>query len=466
MVVYDDQDVIIIAPYQLKLQDAEVDPQHWVFFKCISNHPITGDPLPYARGLVEVSNGIFCRKDVSAYGGALFTAGDPNVDNGCGGGAVLMGHAFERTDDPPRICLTDFALGERYRTLYITAGESKYVGADAVLANMKLKKLTATDGAKLNAVAIGLDEYGDIPYEYESIQLNTFHNLRFCFGTNERMVLENTGILRLPVNGPSGGLKIGNDVTLYRSDQDVLKTDDNLIVGGSNLNINPPSGSSSLSLQIGGSTKAYFTHDGSKGYLSANGDLEINISGSNIRVMGSKYLLPENPNGGSIGNGTYYWGSINSNYMCLVGNQKYVYPLTANTGSCGTIGNYFYSTYANHFYGKQSHLFGCEIEKSDLPIERKFQTFESAEECLRHELTKEWKHTHYSESKPGKIICVCGKEADTPCPEHVDEWNDIYTLNLSDMTQASAMLVVKLLDEVADLRSQIDLLKSGEVKVD
>jgi hypothetical protein len=55
-----------------------------------------------------------------------------------GGGAVMIGKAYERFDDPPRICLTN---GD---TLYITAGTSVGVGADAITANLKVKDLTAT----------------------------------------------------------------------------------------------------------------------------------------------------------------------------------------------------------------------------------------------------------------------------------------------------------------------------------
>ncbi|PVX26296.1 MAG: hypothetical protein CW691_01840, partial [Candidatus Bathyarchaeum sp.] len=57
-----------------------------------------------------------------------------------GGGAIQLGQGFEREDDPPRINLTD--SGDH--TLYITSGSSLSVGADAILANMKLNDLTAT----------------------------------------------------------------------------------------------------------------------------------------------------------------------------------------------------------------------------------------------------------------------------------------------------------------------------------
>ena len=63
-----------------------------------------------------------------------------------GGGAIQLGRGLERPDDPPRINLTD----EVYKTLYITAGSSETVGADDVLANMKLKDLSVTGTFDLN----------------------------------------------------------------------------------------------------------------------------------------------------------------------------------------------------------------------------------------------------------------------------------------------------------------------------
>lgn len=99
-----------------------------------------------------------------------------------------------------------------YDTLFLFKNDGK------TPAHMHLGKLFATGGAKLNAVAIGMDEYGDIPYEYESIQLNPVHNLRFCFGTNERMVLENTGVLRLP----DGVVQFASDTRLARVNDGVL----------------------------------------------------------------------------------------------------------------------------------------------------------------------------------------------------------------------------------------------------
>jgi hypothetical protein len=50
-------------------------------------------------------------------------------------------------------------------------------------------------------------------------------------GTNNavRATITSAGQLQLAVSGSSGGLKIGDDVNLYRSEQDVLKTDDSFV---------------------------------------------------------------------------------------------------------------------------------------------------------------------------------------------------------------------------------------------
>lgn len=248
-------DVVIVAPDQLKLQDALINPQHWVNFVCLSNHPITGDPLPYARGLVEISNGIFCRKDVAAYGGVFMTASNPSVDYGTGGGCVQIGHGFQRSEtwnppaDPPRINLTD----PGFNTLYITAGSSLPPNTiDSVLANMKLRDLTAngavnfndinarlyrdvnsirvqtpsaggliveqnlwsnalavgttigangritgSDGVVGNGVAIGCAPFGSLSWPYESIQLASYHNLRINFGSTEKYMFGNNGTLQI-----------------------------------------------------------------------------------------------------------------------------------------------------------------------------------------------------------------------------------------------------------------------------
>ncbi len=49
------------------------------------------------------------------------TASDPNKWGGCGGGAIMMGHAFTSVSDPPMIVLSDSSNG--YNTLWIKQGD-------------------------------------------------------------------------------------------------------------------------------------------------------------------------------------------------------------------------------------------------------------------------------------------------------------------------------------------------------
>jgi hypothetical protein len=314
MVEYN-ENVTINAPYKLILKNTD---SWWVDLRCLQN-------VIDAPGILEVSGHIKCLKDIAAYGGALMTASAPGST---GGGAVNMGHGWEGSTDPPRINMTD----DGYHTLYITAGSSVGVGADAVLADMKLKKLTATDGAKLNAVAIGRDEYGDIPYEYESIQLNPAHNLRFCFGTNERMMLSNAGRLELPVPGSSGGLKIGGDVNLYRSDTDILKTNDSFAVGEyasiSSLGdaiFNSVKGTSSsgaikagdeLTLAWGGDYGVINCHNRHLKIVTGSGkNMYLDADGAYIYISIGNALLPEGANAVNIGTNILYFGSVWANYL-------------------------------------------------------------------------------------------------------------------------------------------------------
>lgn len=53
--------------------------------------------------------------------------------------------------------------------------------------------LTASKGAKLNAIGIGAQPHGTVPYPYETIQLSSGHNLRICFGTKQRLLLQHNG---------------------------------------------------------------------------------------------------------------------------------------------------------------------------------------------------------------------------------------------------------------------------------
>jgi hypothetical protein len=73
--------------------------------------------------ILTIDRGMMCKKDISAYGGALMTCGDPSRNSGCGGGALQMGHAFTDTSDYPAIVLTDAPSSRGgYNTLMLKQG--------------------------------------------------------------------------------------------------------------------------------------------------------------------------------------------------------------------------------------------------------------------------------------------------------------------------------------------------------
>jgi hypothetical protein len=141
-------------------------------------------------------------------------------------------------------------------------------------------------------------------------------------------------------------------------------------------------------------------------------------------------------------------------------------PQTVNTGQVGNSGLYFYAMYSNWFYGKNNGLFGCERSKSGEEWAHEFSTREQAEEYLTHEITKTKYHVEYDLKTEDKIVCTCGKSVFTPCPEHMDEWADKYTVNTGKLVQASSFLVLELDEEVARLRVEVDDLRSqlNEIK--
>lgn len=57
--------------------------------------------------------------------------------------------------------------------------------------------LGADGGARLNQIAIGAAVHGALTWPYETIQLNPAHNLRFNFGTEQRMMLGSDGRLQM-----------------------------------------------------------------------------------------------------------------------------------------------------------------------------------------------------------------------------------------------------------------------------
>ncbi|MBN1357418.1 tail fiber domain-containing protein [Candidatus Bathyarchaeota archaeon] len=126
-------------------------------------------------------------------------------------------------------------------------------------------------------------------------------------GTNNavRATITSAGQLQLAVSGSSGGLKIGDDVNLYRSEQDVLKTDDSFVcnnIAGNGAIFNSVKGTYS-----GAAVKAgdYITlsWDATYSKITAHGrHLQLNTDvGKNVIVyrdlsVGGKIYINSDPN--------------------------------------------------------------------------------------------------------------------------------------------------------------------------
>lgn len=82
--------------------------------------------------------------------------------------------------------------------------------------------LTTTNGAVLNGVAIGTEEYGQLPYPYETIQLRSDHNLRISFGTTQRFMLARTGNFYIYFNNGFWAFQDDGNLVKYRNDGTAL----------------------------------------------------------------------------------------------------------------------------------------------------------------------------------------------------------------------------------------------------
>ena len=104
-------------------------------------------------------------------------------------------------------------------------------------------------------------------------------------------------------------------------------------------------------------------------------------------------------------------------------------------------------------------MFGCERSKSGQEWSHEYTTEFDALEYLTHELTKTKFHITYDQKDDKKIICTCGKSVENPCPEHIDEWNDKYTVNTGKITQATGLVVLEQSAKIAKLEMEIVSLK-------
>jgi hypothetical protein len=337
--------------------------------------------------------------DVMVYGSIAATC-DWYRNKSTGGGAIIIGHGWTNAGDYPLLMLTDWPQGNT-GTPY----------------NKLLLKYSATCAKPTNGVS-ALD-WGHL--ELGCLNANGYINV----GTSK------DGISRfITIQGPNAS---GQTATLnLESTYNYVK-----VTYGGNFSIGSYYG---IDFYTNTSNNSSPTMN-----LSTNGTLSIYNSGV------TKASIDNSGNMGIAGTLT-----INGNGVAAAN----VLPLSYNTGYVGTSSLYYAYMYMNNCYAKHGYNFGCEISKSGQIWERDFQTKTQAEEFLTHELTKERRHITYDLQNKGKIICTCGKSVDNPCPEHIEQWNDLYTINTTKLLEATSCLAFEMNSELAKLQN--DNLKLNE----
>jgi len=320
------------------------------------------------------------------------------------------------------------------------------------------------------------------------------------------MVINTDGQVQIPTQSASAGLLIGQDVQLFRSGSNTLCIPDFVNIdppsGNGKLDIRTKSDDAILNLVSGGDLKATFAYDTSSGstWLSAFSNSttysELHLVGSSIQLendveaKGNIAINKTNPAlafqvsdstklaMGYDGSNTYFTvssdsGNNNLNFVNNSGSINFtsssgkIYTVSGlqicpNSGGTGQIGNsteYYYASYVDYVYGKHNGLFGCERSKSGQEWSHEYTTEFDALEYLTHELTKTKFHITYDQKDDKKIICTCGKSVENPCPEHIDEWNDKYTVNTGKITQATGLVVLEQSAKIAKLEMEIVSLK-------
>jgi hypothetical protein len=162
-----------------------------------------------------------------------------------------------------------------------------------------------------------------------------------------------------------GYLKIGDDVQLNRTGSYFATLSSSLAVG-SELDVNSPSGSPVLNLQMNGVTKGYFGSDGSHSYLTSN-------VGSIIATTPNGYFDAQNglvggdSGSGGVAVGCAPYGSANYPYETIqlpsnhnlrinfggaerlvIDNVGSIYPTTSNYQFCGKSTNYWNAVYTQY----------------------------------------------------------------------------------------------------------------------
>ncbi|MEP7103701.1 MAG: kelch repeat-containing protein [Candidatus Dojkabacteria bacterium] len=168
---------------------------------------------------------------------------------GTTGASATVCNLFDDNADTDTTTGIDFARTDLY--LEVTFDPS---GAWTTLASppggieiFTRTNLTSVPSAYATKTINGLDETGFVQLNPSAVQSTSSSSgairvnqtgsgnvIQLQQAGSDKFVLSNAGQLALAQTGATGGLVIGGDVNLYNSTTNVLKTDDNLIVDGTN----------------------------------------------------------------------------------------------------------------------------------------------------------------------------------------------------------------------------------------
>jgi hypothetical protein len=307
MVEYN-EDVIVNSPYKLEVKDLlaarnilRIGPND---VQCINLQDIPSGDSP----LLYIDRGVVVKKDIAAIGGALFTAGDPNQYNGCGGGAIMMGHAFTDTSDPPMIVLSDSSSG--YNTLWIKQGDgdpNNRLAINWLWGNLELGNLTVHGNLLCTGPITGLVTH------VAAILDNTLRAIGDYIGLNPNASATFAGMTlngALQVNAPSQtGITLGNGTIYWQTstNPNVLEMNCGLIIDGA-LNVAGISVNGTLGV-TGQASANNFWINGS--WLNSSSTLYIGgASGAPVTMYMNGNVNPISDNSYGLGSGSNRWQGI------------------------------------------------------------------------------------------------------------------------------------------------------------
>jgi hypothetical protein len=158
-----------------------------------------------------------------------------------------------------------------------------------------------------------------------------------------------------------------------------------------------------------------------------------------VEIAGAHSLRPQTSNTGTIGQSGRYWYETWTNYLYATN----VYPRSNRTGYLGDQNHIWESSAIQNLWYKNDWSNGCERSKANQEWPHQYSDYWDAAEELTHEMTKTKYHTPYDPDSDDKLVCVCGKKASAPCPEHQAQWNDRYGVNMTKVKYGAAYLALE-----------------------